>query len=79
MPKGGALTIGTANVALDGVDVLLPMGAAPGPYVSLSVRDTGVGMTPEIVERIFEPFFTTKDPGHGTGLGHDARDRGTHL
>src|SRR5262249_18268067 len=41
----------------------------PGPYVRLTVRDTGAGMTPEIVERIFEPFFTTQDIGAGTGLG----------
>jgi CheY-like chemotaxis protein len=41
----------------------------PGPYVHLTVRDTGHGMPPEIVNRIFEPFFTTKAPGRGTGLG----------
>ena len=41
----------------------------PGPYVHLIVRDTGCGMSPEVVERIFEPFFTTKAPGRGTGLG----------
>jgi nitrogen-specific signal transduction histidine kinase/CheY-like chemotaxis protein len=40
-----------------------------GPYVCLTVRDTGVGMTPEVVQRIFDPFFTTKKVGEGTGMG----------
>ncbi|MFI5075753.1 MAG: PAS domain S-box protein [Vicinamibacteria bacterium] len=41
----------------------------PGPYVCVSVEDTGQGMAPATIERIFEPFFTTKSPGKGTGLG----------
>lgn len=44
-------------------------GPRPGPYVRISVADTGRGMAPEVMERIFEPFFTTKAPGEGTGLG----------
>ncbi len=44
-------------------------GMEPGPYVALVIRDTGCGMTPEILEHAFEPFFTTKESGQGTGLG----------
>jgi two-component system cell cycle sensor histidine kinase/response regulator CckA len=54
MPRGGTLVIRTANV---------------GRQVSLSVTDTGVGMSPDVVARVFEPFFTSKAVGKGTGLG----------
>jgi len=68
-PQGGRL-----DVCLDSVEVDPAMAAAmpeltPGLYVRLTVRDSGHGMAPEVVERIFDPFFTTKGPGEGTGMG----------
>jgi len=65
MPLGGTLHIQTANVELgaENIDVI------PGPHVMLLVRDSGVGMTPEVRKQVFEPFFTTKETGQGTGLG----------
>jgi PAS domain S-box-containing protein len=68
MPEGGKLTIGTSPTILrDGASAALRL--PPGQYVSVSVQDTGHGMTPEVVSRVFEPFFTTKEVGKGTGLG----------
>ena len=69
MPRGGRLTVQTANVELGGADAPLEAGMRPGRYVALTVRDTGLGMSPEVRARLFEPFFTTKPKGKGTGLG----------
>ncbi|GAB3388619.1 hybrid sensor histidine kinase/response regulator [Massilia agri] len=66
MPDGGHLTLDTAPVELREGEVA---GLAPGPYVCISVTDTGTGMSEETVRRAFEPFYTTKETGKGTGLG----------
>ncbi|MFA6546655.1 MAG: ATP-binding protein, partial [Limisphaerales bacterium] len=69
MPKGGTLTLGAGNVRLKTTDAGLSPDAKPGPYVVLTVKDTGMGMTPAVREHLFEAFFTTKAPDKGTGLG----------
>jgi CheY-like chemotaxis protein len=70
MPNGGHLTIETAVIDLPAPDAPTRTAQpAPGPYVLLTVSDTGVGMDEHVKRRLFEPFFTTKKAGEGTGLG----------
>jgi CheY-like chemotaxis protein len=68
MPDGGHLTLETSNTVID-AQAASVRDMEPGEYVTISVRDTGVGMPPDVVARVFDPFFTTKPIGQGTGLG----------
>ena len=76
MPHGGTLTIETADVVLDERYAKAHPHVKEGPYVVLTVSDTGTGMTPEVQARLFEPFFTTKEPGQGDGASSMATVHG---
>lgn len=69
MPDGGVINITTRNVTLTASEISLEASLSPGDYVEISIRDTGCGMTPEVLEKAIDPFFTTKETGKGTGLG----------
>lgn len=69
MPRGGKLTIQTANVALDQRTRFRNRDLEVGEYVMVAITDSGGGMTEEVKSHLFEPFFTTKGVGRGTGLG----------
>lgn len=70
MPRGGTLAITTANVTVqESSNGAYPAYVAPLDYVQLTITDTGVGMSSEVLEHMFEPFYTTKTVGKGTGLG----------
>jgi PAS domain S-box-containing protein len=67
MPEGGTLKLTSSASTLDEARAR-SLGVAPGEYVSITVADTGVGISPDVQEHIFEPFYTTKESGHGLGL-----------
>lgn len=69
MPNGGTLKISAANFLVDENYTRMNLDAQVGPYVVVTVSDTGTGISADILDRIFEPFFTTKELGEGTGLG----------
>lgn len=69
MPHGGVLTVNTDNIELDESFVSTNPGAAVGAFITLTVTDSGSGMTPDVRAQIFHPFFTTKGHSNGTGLG----------
>ncbi|MEK6406139.1 MAG: PAS domain S-box protein [Acidobacteriota bacterium] len=69
MPGGGKLTIKAENLYIDDNYARMNLEAKPGAFVLITVADSGVGISPDIINRIFEPFFTTKEHGKGTGLG----------
>ncbi|HUT69519.1 MAG TPA: PAS domain S-box protein [Desulfatiglandales bacterium] len=67
--EGGLLEVSVTKVAIDASAAPLNLDIDSGPYLKMSVRDTGHGMTSKVLERIFDPYFTTKEKGKGTGLG----------
>lgn len=67
MPEGGDLTVATSNIHIASIDAQV-LRVSPGDYVKLSITDTGIGMTNDVISHIFEPFYSTKGE-MGTGLG----------
>ncbi len=69
MPDGGNLTISAENIWIDQNYAYIHVDAKVGSYIAITITDTGVGISPGIIDRIFDPFFTNKEVGKGTGLG----------
>lgn len=69
MPNGGRMAFEAQNAIIDENYAQMQPEAKPGPYVVVTVADTGVGIPPALLDKVFEPFFTTKEVGKGTGLG----------
>jgi PAS domain S-box-containing protein len=69
MPEGGNLSIGVENCLVDESSAAINLPVKPGRYVNISVTDSGIGISQQIIDKIFEPFFTTKELNKGTGLG----------
>jgi len=69
MPEGGTLRVSAEEVEVEPGQPAMTGIPTPGPHLCISVADTGVGISMELLEQIFDPFFTTKEVGHGTGLG----------
>src|SRR6202044_3901496 len=69
MPDGGMLRLAAENLALAECDAAMHPDARAGQYVVINVSDTGMGISPKIIDKIFDPFFTTKEVTKGTGLG----------
>ena len=70
MPEGGTLRITAKKLLIDEQSARMHLDASVGPYVVVSVADSGTGIPPDILHRIFDPFFTTKEVGKGTGLAY---------
>ncbi len=69
MPDGGVLAVKAAAIELDEPQALKLRAAVGSRFAVLTVQDTGIGMTPEVLDKVFEPFYSTRDPGKGSGLG----------
>ena len=69
MEQGGILSVSLERVDLTEAQLVSRGNLSPGPYIRLVIKDTGVGIEPDVLERIFDPFFTTRGVGKGTGLG----------
>src|SRR5205823_703620 len=69
MSQGGTIDVVVEAIDVDERGIVAYPGMAPGRYGRISVRDTGLGIAPDMRRHVFEPFFSTKDPAKGTGLG----------